>query len=64
MVFLYNSKTKNLHIKDYCRFTKGIKTDYIEFASEKDVLAYDGRAVSLCKLCERKRDKIEKENLK
>ena len=54
--FLYNPKAHTLHIKGYCRFTKG-KTDYIPFATEDEALAHDGRAVGMCKLCLKEREK-------
>ena len=53
--FLYNAKAHTLHIKGYCRFTKG-HTDYLPFSTEDEALAYDGRAVGMCKLCSKKRD--------
>lgn len=56
-VFLYNEKTHTLHIKGYCQHTKG-KTDYIQFNSENEALAYDGRAVGVCKICQKKREKM------
>ncbi len=54
--YLYNPKTRTLHIKGYCQHTKG-HTEYIHFSSENDALAYDGRAVGMCKICQKKREK-------
>jgi len=53
--FLYNAKTRTLHIKGYCPHTKGINTGFIQFQTEDEALAYDGRAVGMCKICQRKR---------
>ena len=58
--YLYNKDTDKLHIKGYCRYTKYSLTHYIEFDTEAEALAYDGRAVALCKECENKREKINK----
>ena len=55
-VFLYNAKAHTLHIKGYCRFTKGI-TNYLPFATENEAMAYDGRSVGMCKFCQREREK-------
>lgn len=60
-MYLYNAKTHTLHIKGYCQYAKGIVNDYISFCSENEALAYDGRAVSLCKFCQRKREKLMEE---
>ena len=54
--FLYNPKTHTLHIKGYCTHSKGNCPDYIPFVTEDDAIAYDGRAVGLCKLCQKKRE--------
>lgn len=55
--YLYNIKTGKLHIKGYCCHTEGNRKEYKEFNTESEALAYDGRAVGLCKLCEKKREK-------
>ena len=57
--YLYNTKTGKLHIQGYCCHTKGIHTEYKKFNTEKDALAYDGRAVSLCKICEKQREQTK-----
>ena len=54
--FLYNEKTHTLHIKGYCCHTKGVFTGLIPFSSEDEALAYDGRAVGMCKICQKKRE--------
>ena len=63
-MFLYNTKTDKLHIKGYCRFTKGKVIDYVPFDTEDEAIAYDGRATSLCKLCQTEREKRMRENVK
>lgn len=55
-IFLYNEKTHRLHIKGYCCHVKG-KTGFLEFDSEDKALAYDGRAVGMCKLCQKERER-------
>ena len=54
--YIYNKETGKLHIKGYCRYTKYTFTHYEEFDTEAEALAFDGRAVSMCKECERKRE--------
>ncbi len=54
--FLYNPKTRKLHIKGCCQHTKGNCPDYLVFNSEDEALAYDGRAVGMCKLCQARRE--------
>ncbi len=56
-VFLYNKTTHRLHIKGYCQHAKSPYTGFIPFNSEDEALAYDGRAVGVCKLCQREREK-------
>lgn len=60
-MFLYNPKRHTLHIKGYCRHTSGLCAEYIVFDTEDKALAYDGRAVGLCKLCQKKREKMLEE---
>lgn len=60
-IYLYNTKRNKLHIKGYCQHTKGQCADYISFNTENEAVAYDGRAVSMCKLCQKKREQIMKE---
>ena len=56
-VYLYNRGTGKLHIKGYCQDAKS-EVGYMLFKTEDDALAYDGRAVSLCKRCMKKRELI------
>lgn len=55
--FLYNPKTHTLHITGYCPHAKVSRKEYIPFDSENAALAYDGRAVGMCKLCQKTREK-------
>jgi len=57
--FIYNKKTCKLHIAGYCSYVPSeVKlSDYEYFDTEGEVLAFDGRAVSMCKICQQKRDK-------
>lgn len=55
--FLYNKKSRRLHIEGYCPHSVG-NTGYIVFDSEDEALAFDGRAVSMCRLCQNKREKL------
>lgn len=54
-VFLYNKKTNKLHIKGGCCHAKS-EAGFIVFRSEDAALAYDGRAVSMCKICQKNRE--------
>lgn len=53
--YRYNENTHTLHIYGYCYNSTNPKC--LEFETEDDVLKYDGRAVSMCKICQKKRDK-------
>ncbi len=54
-VFLYNKRTHTLHIEGYCQYASR-NSGYKVFKSEDDALAYDGRAVGMCKRCQKKRE--------
>ena len=53
--YLYNKKNHTIHIRGFCQYSKG-KTDYTPFDSEDKARSFDGRA-SLCKFCQKERDK-------
>ena len=60
--YLYNPKRHTLHINGYCVQTKRGHPDYyIPFDTENDAVAYDGRAVGMCKLCQKAREKRTEE---
>lgn len=56
--YIYNLKTHTLHIEGYCHYAKkGLPVSMKVFNSENEALAYDGRSVRLCKLCQKQREK-------
>lgn len=60
-LYVYNLKRHTLHIEGLCPHTfKGMKygENYKCFETEDDAIAFDGRAVSMCKRCAKKRDDI------
>lgn len=61
--YIYNTKTHTLHIEGFCHCTfEGMSygSEYKCFSTENDAVTFDGRTVSMCKLCMKKRDKIVK----
>ncbi len=56
-IYFYNVKTHRLHIKGLCKESKMLPYNTVFFSSENEALAFDGRAVGLCKLCDKKREK-------
>ncbi|MCI8601746.1 MAG: hypothetical protein HFE45_09190 [Oscillospiraceae bacterium] len=58
MKFLYNTKTNKLHIEGYCQYAKK-NASYLPFDTEDEALAYGGRALGMCKTCQRKREAEE-----
>ena len=62
--FIYNTKTHTLHIVGYCTYANKSPSDthLICFDTEDEALAYDGRRVGLCKLCQKKREKLQTED--
>ena len=59
--YFYNAKTHKLHIYGYCHHSKCLPYDVKFFDTYDEALAYDGRAVGLCKLCQMKENSIQKE---
>lgn len=59
--FIYNKKTCKLHIVGYCKYVSDkVKLPYYEyFNTEDEALAYGGRALGVCKVCQKKREKKE-----
>ena len=55
MNYSYNQKTHTLHILGFCHNSKN--PEYKIFKTEDEALKFDGRAVSMCKNCQRMRDK-------
>lgn len=60
--YFYNTKTHRLHIYGNCRESKMLPYNVKFFETENEALAFDGRAVGLCQICQKKRD--QKENNK
>ena len=58
--FLYNENTDKLHIKGGCYHSKS-EAGFKVFHSEQEALAYDGRAVSMCKICQKRREEERRE---
>ncbi len=58
--YIYNLDTGKLHIKGYCQYSKHPPVNSKFFETENDALAFDGRAVGMCKFCEKERTKKEK----
>ena len=57
--YIYNVNTHTLHIEGFCYHTyvgMHYGDNYKCFATEDDAVAFDRRAVSMCKLCSKKRD--------
>ena len=52
--YFYNNRTHRLHINGYCRESKKLPFDTIFFNTYDEALAYDTRAVGMCKLCQKK----------
>lgn len=55
MPYIYNTGTNKLHIEGYCHYSNA-KFGVKKFNTENEALAFDGRAVSMCKICQRKKD--------
>lgn len=64
--YIYNIKTHTLHIKGFCPHANSTPDDinYKSFQTEDEALAFDGRAVSMCKRCQAKRETLLIENSK
>ena len=58
--YFLNTETHRLHIYGYCKETKYLPCNVKFFDTEDEALAYDGRALGLCKNCQRKRELKEK----
>ena len=58
--YIYNTKTKTLHIKEMCHYVSAINKDFYNYevySTEDAVFQKYGRAVSMCKVCMKNRDK-------
>lgn len=52
--YFYNERTHKLHIYGFCRVSNSLPDHTHFFSSYDEALAYDGRAVGLCKNCQKK----------
>ncbi len=52
--FIINAKTDIMHIQGFCEHTKPRKVPIRLFESEAEMQAYAGRALRLCKVCQKK----------
>ncbi len=60
-MYIYNLKKHTLHIEGFCPQTfvgMHLGDDYKCFSTEDEALAFDGRAVGMCKNCLREREKL------
>lgn len=55
--YFYNCETDKLHIFGLCRFSKSLPVKIVWFDNENEALNFDGRAVSMCQLCQKNREK-------
>lgn len=58
MKYFYNERTHRLHIEGYCKDSKILPFHVRFFESEDEALAFDGRAVGMCKICQKKKEKL------
>jgi len=57
--YFYNMKTHKLHIRGYCRESKTLPFNMKFFNTYDEALAFDGRAVGLCKNCQKKENNMK-----
>jgi len=60
-VYIYNLKTHTLHIEGFCSQTFAgmhLGDEHKRFSTEDEALAFDGRAVGMCKNCLQEREKL------
>ena len=50
MKYFYNERTHRLHIEGYCKESKSLPIHIRFFESEDEALAFDGRAIGMCKI--------------
>ena len=58
--YIYNKSTGTLHIEGLCHHAQVSPNNenYKVFSAEDETLAYDGRAVRMCKMCQHKRESL------
>lgn len=58
-IYMYNSRTRLLHITGFCNDAPLDKVDdYMYFASENAAIAYAGRQICMCIKCAQRRDNL------
>lgn len=55
--YFYNTRTHRLHIAGCCKESKLLPYNTKFFDTYDEALAFDGRAVGLCKNCQKKDNK-------
>ena len=55
-IYIYNTLTKTLHIKNLCRMGKAVGNELFE--TEMDVIKAKGKDFIMCKSCENKKEEI------
>lgn len=58
--YFYNLDTDKLHIYGLCHVSKSLPVHIMWFDNENEALAYDGRAVGMCWLCQKKKEEMKK----
>lgn len=57
LTYIYNLDTHCLHIEGCCQHSHPVNGK--RFHTEQEALAFDGRAVGVCKICQKKREKLD-----
>lgn len=55
--YFYNARTRRLHIKGCCQFSKSPPYNTVFFETYDEALAYDGQSVGLCAICKKNENK-------
>ena len=58
MQYFYNENTHRLHIKGLCKESERLPYHVRFFSSYDEALEFDGRAVGLCKICNKKAEQL------
>ena len=54
--YFYNTKTRTLHIENFCHITRAKPFNIEYFSTEQEALAFAGRTLRMCAICQRKRE--------
>lgn len=54
--YLFNPNTGTLHIYGFCCHAKHTPAHYKCFDTEQEVYQYAGRAVKICKICQKEKE--------